>query len=180
MPGLGLVAPPCQPGDRPVATHPRESAGTLGPAQPFGSYPGARASPAPQAGGLGASSPPCQLPAASRPGSAAFPAGLAGVAFDVLLLGEAFLLFITLLMLPSCQPRASQPALPAQPCLPALGQPRGPCPGRAGWGRGAGVRGLQGPSDLHSCITCLQLLNKLAPSPPPPPLSPLPACQTAA
>lgn len=110
MPGPGLVAPPCQPGDQPAATHPGKPARTLGPAQPFGSCPGAEAvprTPAPLAGVLGALRASSPLPA----GRAALPspAGLAGIAFGVLLLGVAFLLFITLQMLPSCQPRASQP-----------------------------------------------------------------------
>lgn len=49
------------------------------------------------------------------------PAKLAGIACNVLLLGEAFLLFITLLMLPSCQPCAS----PVPACLPNPGADQG-------------------------------------------------------
>lgn len=160
-------------------TDPREPAVTLGPAQAFGV--GATGFPSPWHPGLGV-----WVQGALR-ASSLLPAGLAGTAFGVPLLGEAFLLFITLMMLPSCQPCASPacpaclPALPALPASSPRGSPGDPCPGRdrAGGGRhthNRGVGALQGPSDLHSCIACLQLLNKLLHLSPPPP-RPLPACQ---
>lgn len=111
--------------------------------------------------------PRCHLP-----GAAAIPCRAGRHRLPCPALGEAFLLFITLLRLPSCQPRASLPAL--LPAARIAFLPAACLPGH-GRGGGGGGRGLQGPSDLHSCIACLQLLNKLLHLPPPP--GPLPAAR---
>lgn len=71
MPGPGLVAPLCQPGDQPTATHPGSLQGSQDLLSPLGRAPAPKCPPAPRA--------PLVPPS---------PAGLAGIACLVLLWGR--------------------------------------------------------------------------------------------